>query len=471
VTKVPARTRFAPSPTGLLHLGNARTALFNLLLAKSSGGAFVLRVEDTDAERSDDALLAGLCEDLAWLGLEWDEGPDRGGPFAPYRQRDRADLYERYFRELEATNRAYPCFCTQAELALARRVQQAAGQPPRYGGTCRRLSPAEREARIARGDPATLRFAIDGERDVDFDDLAHGPRHFASRDLGDFIIRRADGSAAFLFSNVLDDALMKITHVLRGEDHLSNTPRQLLVLEALGLAAPLYGHLPLVHAEDGAPLSKRAGSASVRALRAEGVLPEAVCNHLARLGHSIATGALMSLDELAEVFDLSRLGRAAARHDPAQLRHWQKEAVHAASVERLWEWMDSRELEALVPAAERASFVSTVQANLETPGDALAWARRLYSDPVPCTDEARAAIVAAGADFFAAAASAVAPARNFGELVDAVAAATRRKGRALYLPLRAALTGATDGPELARVVALLGARVASRLRAAQALAG
>jgi glutamyl-tRNA synthetase len=467
VTSAPARTRFAPSPTGYLHLGNARTALFNALLARATGGAFVLRVEDTDRERSDDALLAAAYEDLAWLGLRWDEGPDCGGARGPYRQSERLEIYARYFARLKADERAYPCYCTHPELALARRVQQQTGRPPRYPGTCRALGAAERAARRARGDAATLRFAVDAARDVDFDDLVHGPRHFAGRDLGDFVIRRTDGSAAFLFTNALDDALMGITHVLRGEDHLSNTPRQLLLIEALGLAASRYGHLPLVHGEDGAPLAKRTGSASVRALRAEGVLPEALCNHLARLGHALASGAFMSLDELAETFQVERLGRAHSSHDPAQLRHWQREAVHRASPERLWRWMASAELEALVPAAERERFVATVQANLESPADGLAWARRLYAEPVPCTEEARAAIVAAGAEFFATAAEACAPGQSFEALAGALAAATARRGRALYLPLRAALTGATDGPELARVYALLGARARARLEAAR----
>jgi nondiscriminating glutamyl-tRNA synthetase len=470
VTPAPIRTRFAPSPTGYLHLGNARTALFNYLLA-ADGGCFVLRSEDTDAERSDAALLASVYEDLHWLGIDWGEGPDRGGAYGPYSQSERGALYTRYFLQLEAAQRAYPCFCTQAALALERRRQQAAGHPPRYAGTCRRLSAAERQARSARGEAATLRFAVDGRRDVDFDDLVHGPRHFAAHDLGDFVIRRADGSAAFLFSNAVDDALMAITHVLRGEDHLSNTPRQLLVLEALGLSPPRYGHVPLVLGEDGVPLSKRSGSASVRALRAEGVLPEALCNHLARLGHALASGALMSMQELAQAFQLERLGRAPARHDPAQLGHWQREAVHTAAAERLWRWMETAELAALVPPAQRLAFVKTVQPNLSMPSDGLAWAERLYAEPAPYTEDARAAIKAAGADFFATAVAALPQAGGFKELADALAATTARKGRALYQPLRAALTAATDGPELAQVYALLGARVQLRLQAAQAQAG
>jgi glutamyl-tRNA synthetase len=470
VMESPRRTRFAPSPTGYLHLGNARTALFNFLVASASGGCFVLRSEDTDAERSDEAMLAAVCDDLRWLGLDWGEGPDRGGPHGPYSQSDRAHIYARYLEQLAARDRVYPCFCTQAELAASRRVQQAAGQPPRYAGTCRRLATAARESRIARGDPATLRFAVDASSRIEFDDIVHGPRHFAGADLGDFVIRRADGTAAFLFSNALDDALMQITHVLRGEDHLSNTPRQLLLLGALGLPAPRYGHLPLVHGEDGAPLSKRTGSASVRALRAEGVLPEALCNHLARIGHAMTSGALMSMQELAAAFRLERIGRAPARHDPAQLAHWQREAVQAASSERLWAWIESPEVAALVPPAQRADFIRTVQPNLELPGDGLAWAERLYAEPPPYTEDAREAIAGAGADFFAEALAALPAAGALKQLADGVAAATGRKGKALYMPLRAALTAATAGPELAAVYALLGPRVQARLATARQLA-
>jgi glutamyl-tRNA synthetase len=464
------RTRFAPSPTGYLHLGNARTALFNYLLSFADGSEFVLRSEDTDVERSDDDLLVAIFEDLRWLGLEWSEGPDRDGPRGPYRQSERASIYARYYARLGAIGRVYPCFCTQAELAVARRAQQAAGQPPRYTGTCRRLDPAERDARIARGDPATLRFAVEAERAVEFDDLVHGPRHFSGRDLGDFVIRRADGSAAFLFSNALDDALMEITHVLRGEDHLSNTPRQLLVLESLGLPAPRYGHMPLVLGGDGAPLSKRTGSASLRGLRAEGVLPEALCNHLVRLGHALASGTLMSMEELAAAFHVERLGRAPARHDPTQLAHWQREAVHAADAERLWRWMDSPPLVELIPGAQRLAFVKTVQPNLEAPSDALAWATRLYTDPPPWSDEARAAIIDAGRDFFATAHAVAGRANGFKALIDTLTMETGRKGRALYQPLRAALTAVIDGPELAQVYSLLGERVASRFAAARELA-
>ncbi len=321
-------TRFAPSPSGALHLGNARTALFNFLLARKRSGRFVLRIEDTDVQRSQEPQVAALCDDLAWLGLEWDEGPDRPGPHAPYRQSQRAAIYQQYFERLESAQLAYPCFCTSLELDLARRAQLAAGRPPRYAGTCRQLSADERAARVAQGRRPSLRFRVPSGRRVEFEDLVHGAQSFLSDDIGDFIIRREDGAAAFFFSNALDDALMQVSHVLRGEDHLSNTPRQRLLLEALELPPPQYGHVSLLVGEDGTPLSKRHGATGVRELRDAGYSSAAVCNHLFRLGHSTPMNQMLSLPLMAAAFDLQHLQRAPAHFEMAQLRHWQSEWVH-----------------------------------------------------------------------------------------------------------------------------------------------
>jgi len=240
ITAIDTKTRFAPSPTGLLHLGNVRTALFNALLARRQKGRFLLRIEDTDRERSRPEYVAALLEDLRWLGLDWQEGPAVGGPHEPYAQSTREAIYSQYYRQLESTERVYPCFCTPAELALNppaelalnRKAQLAAGRPPRYPGTCARLSEVERQARLERGLQPTLRFRVPVGRTIEFSDLVRGPQRFASDDIGDFVIRRADGTPQFFFANAVDDALMEVTHVLRGEDHLANTPRQLLLLEA-----------------------------------------------------------------------------------------------------------------------------------------------------------------------------------------------------------------------------------------------
>ena len=227
-----------------------------------------------------------LIDDLHWLGLGWDAGPDIGGADEPYRQAQRNAIYSEYFARLATSGLVYPCYCTPLELEVSRRAQLAAGRPPRYAGTCRELSAVERDAKRADGLKPSLRFRIPQGRSVEFHDFVRGPQRFASDDIGDFIVRRADGNAAFFFCNALDDALMKVTHVLRGDDHLTNTPRQILLLEALGLGIPQYGHVALLTGMDGAPLSKRHGSVSVREFRERGFLPQAINNHLFRLGHT-----------------------------------------------------------------------------------------------------------------------------------------------------------------------------------------
>lgn len=277
-------TRFAPSPTGALHLGNARTALFSFLLARSSGGRFILRIEDSDRGRGSEAHVSSQLSDLTWLGLSWDAGPDRDDGRGPYRQSERGSIYDGLYERLERQGQAYPCYCTPLELDVARRSQLAAGQPPRYPGTCRGLDAGERAARVAEGRQPALRFRVPEAERVEFDDLVRGPQSVAAASLGDFVLRRADGGAVFFFCNAVDDALMGVTQVLRGDDHLSNTPRQLLLLQALELPAPRYGHLALLVDASGAPLSKRRGSATVGELRERGYLAAAVGNYLLRLG-------------------------------------------------------------------------------------------------------------------------------------------------------------------------------------------
>lgn len=471
------KTRFAPSPTGRLHLGNVRTALFNWLMAGHHGGVFLVRFEDTDLERSAREYEPRMLEDLRWLGLQWHEGPEVGGDHGPYRQSQRAELYNRHFARLEAQGLVYPCFCKQEELQLARKAQMAAGQPPRYPGTCAHLSAEQVEAKRAQGLTATLRFRVPHERRIEFDDLVRGPQHFAGRDIGDFVIRRSDGTPAFFFSNAVDDALMGVTHVLRGEDHLTNTPRQLLLLEALGLDAPRYGHTSMLMASDGGPLSKRHGSRSVQELYETGYLPEAVVNYLSRLGHHYPEEHWMSLEELARGFSVERLGRSPARYDDDQLLHWQKEAVSRASDERLWEWMrshagpDGVRVDQWVPGEQAPLFVRAVRENISLPGDALEWAHRIFADVPGFSDVARAAICAAGRGFFEQALECMGPEPEaFRDYAKRVGEAAGVKGKHLFMPLRAALTGETHGPEMGAVWPLLGsASLRRRLKSAAEL--
>jgi len=457
-------TRFAPSPSGRLHLGNARTALFNFLAARRGGGRFVLRVEDTDAERSDEAMLLRALDDLRWLGLEWDEGPDVGGASGPYRQSERAETYADALSALERGGFSYPCFCTQQELALSRKTQLASGRPPRYAGTCAHLGAEEVAQRLKAALPAATRFRVAPGRVVEFEDVVHGPQRFSTDDIGDFVIRRADGSAAFFLSNAVDDAGMGINLVLRGDDHLANTPRQILLLEALGLPVPRYGHLPLLLDASGSPLSKRTGSASLHDLRERGVLPAAVVNYLLRLGHVCDTEAWVEVAEAPGHFQLAGASRSPAHYDEAQLLHWQREAVARASVGELAAWMDEP-LRRIGDEARRLAFVEAVRGNVLEPADAAHWVDVVEGGPVAVSDEARAEMMQAGSGFFEAARDAWSSAGpGFREWTYRLRRQTDRKGAALFMPLRAALTGSIHGPELSPLVELMGSdTVLSRL--------
>jgi glutamyl-tRNA synthetase len=471
----PLVTRFAPSPTGFLHLGNARTALLNFLAARKAGGRFILRVEDTDEARSNDEFMRALFADLHWLGIDWDEGPDIGGPHAVYRQQQRRTIYEEWLARLDAAGLTYPCFCTPAELNIARKRQLAAGQPPRYAGTCRGLTPEQRAERLVSGQPAALRFRVPPGQVVSFHDLVHGDQRFNTDDIGDFIIRRTDGSTAFFFSNAVDDALMGVTLVLRGDDHMTNTPRQMLILQALNLPVPQYAHVALLLGMDGAPLSKRHGDTSLQDLRQRGYLPSAIRNHLVRLGHSVAADGWLDDATMRADFDLSRLGRAAAKFDDAQLRHWQKEAVAHLSTEEFLAWI-ADQVPAGVGAQRLTQFATAIRHNVELPHDAKVWADVVFGNAPQPEPSALTAIREAGEAFFAAAADIFRPqpggaAPELKQATRELGQATGRKGPALFMPLRAALTGFTHGPELGPLLALLPTdEIHGRLAAARRLA-
>ncbi|MBC8024496.1 MAG: glutamate--tRNA ligase, partial [Steroidobacteraceae bacterium] len=400
-------TRFAPSPTGELHLGNARTALFSWLFARHHGGRFVLRIEDTDTERSKEAYTQALMADLRWMGLDWDLGPTKAaeGPTVEYLQSRRGAVYARHSLTLDARGLTYPCYCTPLELDVSRKSQLAAGRPPRYAGTCRELSPEVRLRKSAQGISPTTRFRVPLGLQVTFNDMVHGQQNFATDDIGDFILRRADGSAAFFFSNAIDDADMGITHVLRGEDHLTNTPRQLLVLEALGLRTPTYGHLSLLVGADGSPLSKRHGATSVREFRERGYLPVALANHLFRLGHSSGENGVLTLDAMAKHFTVKHLGRAPARFEESQLNVWQREVAHHLPLEESERWLES-ETPRDIDADRRRAFIAAIRPNVLLPKDVARW-RDVVFGAAPALDESQMERVReAGPQFFRAAADA-----------------------------------------------------------------
>lgn len=449
------KSRFCPSPTGYIHLGNARTALFSALAAKhTKSGCFLLRIEDTDLVRSEEKYTLALQEDLQWLGCSWDEGPARDAGHGPYYQSQRLEIYERYYQELIAKNLAYPCFCSEEALETSRQIQRKLGKPPRYDGACAHLSQEKIAQKETQGLKAALRFRVSENRLIEFTDLVRGVQKFSTNELGDFIIKKSDGSASFMFCNAIDDALMGVNLALRGEDHLTNTPRQILILQALGLTPPQYGHLSLITGSDGAPLSKRNGSRSIQQLREEGFLPIAVCNYLARLGHVYTDhNELMSFEECARYFDLSHLVKASARFDEQQLLHWQKEAILKLSLKELIEW--AGDSVAPVPTEKLEAFLKIVQPNSIFPQEIRAWAEALFSEK-SFSEANQKVLHDVGKVFFETALHIMETATSYNALCDGLKEKLNVKGKALFMPLRIALTHAEHGPELAAVFELLG---------------
>jgi nondiscriminating glutamyl-tRNA synthetase len=451
---LPVITRFAPSPTGSLHLGNARTAFFSHLWARKFGGRFILRIEDTDLERSEERFRTQLQVDLGWLGMDWDEGPDVGGPSAPYSQSERGAFYGEQFGRLEEGHQVYPCYCTAEDLELSRKLQRMAGKPPRYAGTCRHLTTAQRAEREARGLKPTLRFAVPDNTVVEFVDLVHGPQKFASADIGDFIIRREDGTPAFFFCNAVDDSVMGVTHVLRGDDHLTNTPRQLMLLDALKMRRPDYGHVGLLVGADGAPLSKRHGSTSVYEFRERGFLAAGLLNHLFHLGHTGDVEGWLAPADMPAHFRPEHLGRASARFDEAQLLHWQKETLQRMSITEIRTWLGSD---------ASTELLELVRHNIVLPADAAQWNAVAGGDLPPLAEEAQRIVTAAGPAFFAAAAEALDQSgADLKQLTKLLKERTGRKGAELFMPLRVALTGLAHGPELAPLLQLMTPETARR---------
>jgi len=448
--------RFSPSPTGLMHLGNTRTALFNALYSQGVEGTFMLRIEDTDKERSSEAFTTQLLNDLTWLNLLWQEGPGIGGENGPYWQSQRNGIYDAYYQILEEKALAYPCFCSETELAVQRKVQLASGKPPRYAGTCRHLTVADRAKKMLAGEMPTLRFRVPSHQMVEFIDFVKGPQRFNTEDLGDFIIRRADGSASFMYCNAIDDAVMKVTHVMRGEDHLTNTPRQILILQALHLPVPQYGHIALILGHDGSPLSKRHGSRSIHELKEEGFLPLGIINYLARLGHSYDDNHFMSLDVLAQKFNVDKLSRSPARFDAEQLLYWQKTALSNLDNESLWQWMGIA-VHSVVPAEKKDAFIDTVRPHLIFPADALYWASLIFDEHLHYDEPHQGILKTVDKLFFQTAIEVImTQGANYPAILEAIKQKTGLKGKALFQPLRLVLSNQEHGPELSKLVALLG---------------
>jgi glutamyl-tRNA synthetase len=469
------RVRFAPAPSGSLHVGGARTALFNWLFARRHGGTFVLRVEDTDADRVTDEAMHVLQRSLHWLGLDWDEGPGVGGPRGPYRQTERFDVYREAAARLVEGGHAYRCYCTPEELEERRRQAKATDRAPGYDGRCRRLTDDERVKLEAEGRTWALRFAIPEGRSVDFDDLVKGPQRFEHEALRDFVIVRSDGSPTYLLASGVDDLRMGMTHVIRGEDLLPSTPRQLLMFEALGEPAPQYAHLPLILGPDRAKLSKRHGAVAVEWFREHGFLPDALVNYLALLGWSPGNNEeILPRGELVERFDLSAVSRHPAIFDTEKLTWMNGEYLRALSDEEAAAGMLTSLSEAglVVDLDTLRAIAPHVKTRMKRFDEAPALLRFLFVDDVDLDEKAAASVAKVGPDYLRRAADRLASVspwtvEGITASLDEIATSeglNRTKG---WQPIRAAVSGTMISPPLPESLELLGRdETVARLRAA-----
>jgi len=465
------RVRFAPSPTGYLHIGGARTALFNWLFARQTKGTFILRIEDTDTARSTEASVQAILDSMEWLGLDWDEGPGKEGGYGPYFQTQRFPTYRQYVEELLATDQAYPCYCTPEELEARREAATAAGLPPRYDGRCRHLTAEQRVAYAAAGRKPAIRFKVP-EGSTVVDDLIRGKMEFNNSVLEDFVIMKSDGVPTYNFAVVIDDALMEISHVIRGDDHISNTPRQILLYQALGFALPEFAHIPMILGPDHSRLSKRHGATSVTQYRDEGYLPEALVNYLALLGWAYdGTQQLFSRDELVEKFALDKVSKNPAVFDQAKLTWMNGVYIKDAPLPRLTElalpYLQQAGLVGEKPASTEMAYieavVEAVRDRIKLISQVAEFADYFFTDAYTVTEEGFNKYLSQ--DYVPAALSELA--RRFAALSDFSEPETERvlraysdelgiKAAALIHPLRVALTGRTVSPSIFTVIVLLG---------------
>lgn len=474
------RVRFAPSPTGPFHIGGARSALFNWLLARREGGKLILRIEDTDLERSSRESEDNIKEALRWLGIDWDEGVDAGGPYGPYRQTERLGLYREYTDKLLAAGRAYHCYCSEDELEAERQEQLARGETPRYGGRCRCLSDEDRARLTAEGRKPTVRFRVPEGQTIVFNDLVRGTVSFESSGVGDFVIVKSDGIPVYNYAVVLDDALMHITHVIRAEEHLSNTPRQIVIYEALGFPLPQFGHISLILGKDRTKMSKRHGATSVKQYRDLGYLPGALINFLALLGWAPeGEEEIFSRDELIKQFSLDRVAKNPAVFDVDKLNwinaQYLREAGPAVITDLALPHLEAAGYITLPLAADERAWleqaVAVVQEHVSYAAQAAMHLAVFFKDDVaPEGEEALAvlrdpdipAVMAAFRERLSAL-PAVDDAAVKGVL-KSIVKDLKLGGNKVYMPVRVALTGQVHGPDLIRLIVLLGRdRVLARM--------
>lgn len=465
------RVRFAPSPTGELHVGNARTALFNWMFARHYEGSFILRIEDTDEARSSPVYLANLLEDLLWLGLDWDEGISRNGAYGPYKQSERLEIYSEHLKKLRAADLVYPCYCTEDELEEERQTLILSKRMPRYMGKCRNLTSAERKKQEEQGRIPSFRFKVP-ETTIEFIDLIRGAMKFEGAFIGDFIIVRSNGMPAYNFAVVVDDHLMEISHVIRGEDHLSNTALQIMLYKAFGFKQPVFAHHSLILGKDRAKLSKRHGAVSVSEFRRLGILPEALVNYLGLLGSSFAEGReVLSRKEMIASFSLARAARSGAVFDEEKLcwlnAIYIRNSPASELLFRLQPYLSQAGYETEAIDSEWfKQVIELVKGDLVTLGDAERHIDIFFDDKYVIASEARHLLDKANArqvmNYFAEylESSNAHLKEIYSAAIAYVKEKTGFKGKELLLPVRAALTGRLYGPELDKIFALLGKDIA-----------
>lgn len=466
------RVRFAPSPTGPFHIGGARSALFNWLIAKKEQGTLVLRIEDTDRERSTKESEENIKEALRWLGITWDEGIDVGGEHGPYRQTERLHIYEEYTKKLLESGQAYECYCTDEEIEAERQALKEAGKMPIYGGHCRHLTEEQKAQYRAEGRKPTIRFHVPENQEIVVDDMVRGRVTFDSNGVGDFVIVKSDGIPVYNYAVVIDDATMGITHVIRAEEHLSNTPRQVVLYEALGLATPRFGHVSLILGKDRTKMSKRHGATSVDQYRKLGYLPEAIVNFLALLGWS-PTGEeeILSAEELIEQFSMERVAKNPAVFDIDKLNwinaQYMKKADPAMITDlAIPHLVEAGYITADIDGEEKAKlveFTAAVQDHLSYAAQLTELADLYFNDAFDVTDEEMKEVLAD--ETVPAVTELFVKKLNEAEVVDfqtvkaifkAVGKELKVGGKKVFMPLRIVTTGQMHGPDLAKIIPIIG---------------
>ncbi|MGG3569694.1 glutamate--tRNA ligase [Priestia megaterium] len=467
------RVRYAPSPTGHLHIGNARTALFNYLFARNQNGKFIIRIEDTDQKRNIEGGEESQLRYLKWLGIEWDESIDVGGEYGPYRQSERTEIYQKYTEELLEKGLAYHCYCTSEELEKEREEQQANSQMPRYSGKCRNLTAEQRAELEAEGREPSIRFHVPSNKEIKWNDIVKDEVSFESEGIGDFVIVKKDGTPTYNYAVAIDDYLMKMTHVLRGDDHISNTPKQILVYEALGWTPPVFGHMTLIVNENRRKLSKRDESIIqfIEQYKELGYLPEALFNFITMLGWSpVGEEEIFSKEQFIEIFDPARLSKSPALFDTSKLR-WMNnqymkqldlDEVVALSVPHLVKAGKVEETRDAETEQWVRDLVALYQEQMSFGAEIVELTEMFFKKEIDYSEEAKAVLAEEQVpEVLKAFAEEISSLEEFSAdeikaATKAVQKATGQKGKKLFMPIRVATTGETHGPELPKAISLLG---------------